>query len=260
MEYEETEENISRALTELNAIKNKIGSTGSDQMFARFNNAVKILSSKGPVGDRLDSLDFGYYDDSKNAIIKYIQGEDSDELYTPGFNLTTFLIDHYGNSEQFALALSLIFASDKNIMCYPVKVRIKFNDGLEEKEIYHYISFVEFLDDDGTYITSNFLDIYNNVSKAETFEELSTILKEKYSSETKECIDIVMEGLSYFENDLDISKNFTIIQTMTDAFVMEFNYEAFNLDSSNAELEKCADIKNYLNSKDLSKCLKNYLS
>ena len=261
IEYEENEENINKALIELDVLKTKIGNINSsnEQMFTRLSNAIKVLSSKGPIQDKVDDDEFGYYDDSKIPISQYIQGNENDELYNPGQTCTTFLLSHYGNSEQFALVLSMLFLKDKNIFCYPVKIRATIDGELEQKFIYHYLNFVIFVDDDGTYISSCFVDLYQNVNRAENWEELQNILREKYSSSEGQCSDITMLGVAYFEEDIDINKNFTIIQTLTDTAVIEFNYDAFYLDVSNAEFEKCSDITGYLDSKDLAKCLKNYL-
>lgn len=261
VEYEENEENINKALIELRAMKSKVESVGqtNEQMYARLSSAIKLLRSKGPVQDKVDDDEFGFYDDSKIPISKYIQGTDSDELYNPGQTCTTFLLDHYGNSEQFALVLSMLFLSDKNISCYPVKIKATIDNEVEQKYIFHYLNFVIFVDDDGTYISSCFVDLYQNVDRAENFEELQAMLKEKYSSNEEQCKDITMLGIAYFEDDIDLFKNFTIIQTLTDTAVIDFNYDAFSLDVSNAEFEKCSKITGYLDSKDLARCLKNYL-
>lgn len=259
MAIEETEGNIELAITEMNALKNKIGSIGSSNelMFARFNNAFKLLTSKGKMeGNK--PIDDGYYSSSKHILADYFLVE-SDELYTPMSNCTTFFLEHYGNSQQFALALSMIFLGDTNINCYPVKVKSLMKNDTETYENYHYINFVKFRDNDGTLIMAGYTDLYFGIPRVNTFEEMADALKEIYSTDSEKCIDVQMEGMAYFEQNIDLKKNFTILQTLTNNDVIEFNYEGYQLDFLSAELERCSDLKNYLNSKDLSYCLKTYL-
>jgi len=258
MAVEETEESIDLAITEMNALKNRIGSIGTSNelMFTRFNNAFKLLTSKGKIEGK--PTDDGFYSSSKHILANYFLVE-NDELYTPLSNCTTFFLEHYGNSQQFALALSMIFFGDVNINCFPVKVKILIKNETETTENYHYINFVKFRDNDETLIMAGYADLYFGIGRVNTFEEIADALKEIYSNNDQKCIDVQMEGMAYFEQDIDLKKNFTILQTLTNNAVIDFNYEGYQLDFLSAELEKCSDLKNYLNSKDLSYCLKTYL-
>ena len=262
MPYVESDNNIAQAITEINAIKNHLNQSKKtkEHMFDKFNTASNMLKCKGKaIGSRNPQEDFGFYDSNDNVLSKYLLGETGDSSYNDIFNLTTFVLEHEGTSEQFASALSALFVGDKNIKCYPVKLRLVIKDKGELYEDHMFINFVQFFDDDGTFLHSYYTNLFDDIKNVLTLEKMSAQIKSKLLTDTQECVLIEFVGLNYFDTDFDFDKNYTIFQSLTDVGGIGFNYPAYEWDFQNAEYEKCANLENYISKKELKQHMQNYL-
>ena len=126
MTYDESEENISLALTELDTVRNILNREhkATMQIYDKFNQACEYFSCKGEIESmptNIDEVD-GYYDSSNSIMTKYFMSKGDKSCYNNLFNLVNFFLNHQGTSAQFAGALSLVFANDKNIRVFPVRI------------------------------------------------------------------------------------------------------------------------------------------
>lgn len=256
----ESEENISYALTEINLIKNHINTSRKSKefMFDKFGMAVSMLSCKGEMPSQINPQEnFGFYYPKRNALSKYFADESD---YNEINNLATFFIEHEGNSEQFATGLASLFVGDKHIKCYPMKIRLTSKSNNELNETYKFANFVQFFDDYGTLLHSGFVDVFNNIKLTHSLEELLGELKQKETTPESICTLTEVEGINYYEDDLDLARNFTIFQTLTDQGGVPFNFDAYEFDFHNAEFENCQNLKNYMSKKDLKQHLASFIA
>ena len=184
---------------------------------------------------------------------------DDKSCYNDLFNLVNFFLNHQGTSEQFATALSLLFANDKNIRVFPVRVKIKLKNDEKTADSFTYMNFVQIIDDDGTLINSYYVDIFNNIPATIMYSRTLNKIKEALTNENQECTYAEIDGINFFESDIDIHKNFTILECLTDAGGIDFNYDGYDFDITNAAVENCVNIENYVSKKELKEHLNNYL-
>lgn len=256
----ESEENISYTLTEINLIKNHINNSRKSKefMFDKFNEAFSMLTCKGEMPAQINPQDnFGFYYPKRNALSKYFADESD---YNETNNLATFFIEHEGNSEQFATGLSSLFIGDKHIKCYPMKIKLTSKNNNELVENYSFANFVQFFDDYGTLLHSGFVDVFNNIKLTHSLQDLLNELKQKETTNDNICTLAEIEGVNYYEDNLDLARNFTIFQTLTDQGGVQFNFDAYEFDFHNAEFENCQNLQNYISKRELKQHLSSYIS
>lgn len=263
MAYEETEENILLALTELDTVRNILNREckSTDKIYDKFNRACNYLKCVGDIDSVPKPITEynGYYDSSKSILTKYFMSDDDKTSYNHIFNMVNFLLNHQGTSAQFAVALSIIFANDKNIRCYPAKVRLKLKKDEKTAESFSYINFVQIIDDDGTLVHSYYIDIFNNIPATIVYTRLLDKLKDLHTNENQECTYVGIEGINFFNSSIDVLKNFTIIECLTDAGGVVFNADGYDFDITNGLVENCINIENYVSKRELKQHLSNYL-
>ena len=170
-----------------------------------------------------------------------------------------FFLNHQGTSAQFAGALSLVFANDKNIRVFPVRIKIKLKNAEQTADSFCFVNLVQIIDNDGTLIHSYYVDIFNNIPATIEHSKLLSRLADKLTNEHQECIYAEIDGINFYDPDIDIKKNFTIFECLTDAGGVDFNFDGYNFDYTNAAVENCIDLKNYISKKDYKEHLENYL-
>ena len=263
MLHEESEHNISLALMEIEAIKNNINKTGKskDLIFNRFETACELLKNKGTFSAIRDEGDTAFYDSTNSTKSKYFVTEDDTSQYNNIYNMAAFFLTHSGASEQFATALSMIFANDTLIRSYPVKLKLRMSDKEDGLYIdYRFINFTQFFDDFGTLVHTYYTDLFDGGNSYTNLEELLKELQTKLSNEEEKCVGIEISGVNVFPSNIDLRKNFTIFESLTDMGGVDFNFFGYQLDYSNADAEKCADLNNYITKKQLKEHLDTYLS
>ena len=263
MTYDESEENITLALTELDTVRNILNREhkATMQIYDKFNRACEYFTCKGEMPSTLvpSSELEGYYDSSNSIITKYFISNDDKSCYNHIFNLVNFFLNHQGTSAQFAGALSLLFANDKNIRVFPVRVKIKLKNADQTADSFCFVNLVQIIDDDGTLIHSFFVDLFNNIPATIEHSKLLTKLTEKLTNGDQECVYAEVDGINFYERDIDVKKNFTIFECLTDAGGVVFNFDGYNFDYTNAAVENCANIENYVSKKEYKEHLGNYL-
>lgn len=263
MAYEETEENILLALTELDTVRNILNREckSTDKIFDKFNRACSYLKCAGNIDDVPKPITEynGYYDSSNSILKQYFISSDDNTCYNHIFNMVNFLLNHQGTSAQFAIALSLLFANDKNIRCYPAKVRLKLKKDEKTAESFSFINFVQIIDDDGTLVHSYYIDIFNDIPATIVYTRLLDKLKDLHTNENQECTYAGIEGINFFSSSIDVLKNFTIIECLTDGGGVSFNSDGYDFDITNGLVENCANIENYVSKRELKEHLSNYL-
>ena len=262
MTYDESEENISLALTELDTVRNILNRQhkATMQIYDKFNQACEYFRCRGefPAVSSTSELE-GYYDSSNSVMTKYFMSSDDKSCYNNLFNLVNFFLNHQGTSAQFAGALSLLFANDKNVRVFPVRVKVKLKNAEQTADSFSFVNLVQIIDDDGTLIHSYYVDIFNNIPATIEHTQLLSRLADKLTNENQECTHAEVDGINFYNADIDIKKNFTIFECLTDAGGVDFNFEAYNFDYTNAAVENCANIENYVSKKEYRDHLENYL-
>lgn len=263
MAYEESEENILLALTELDTVRNILNREckSTDKIFDKFNRACEFFKNKGELDSNPISTSdmIGYYDSSNSVLTKYFMSNDDKSCYNDLFNLVNFFLMHQGTSEQFATALSMLFANDKNIRVYPVRIKVKLKNDEKTAESYSYMNFVQIIDDDGTLLHSYYVDIFNNIPPTIVYSRILNKLMECLTNESQECTYAEIDGINFYPHDIDIHKNFTILECLTNAGGVTFNYDGYEFDITNAAVENCINIENYVSKKELKEHMANYL-
>jgi hypothetical protein len=263
MTYDESEENISLALTELDTVRNILNRQhkATMQIYDKFNQACEYFRCRGEIDSMPTTIDEveGYYDSSNSVMTKYFMSKDDKSCYNNLFNLVNFFLNHQGTSAQFAGALSLLFANDKNIRVFPVRIKIKLKNEEQTADSFCFVNFVQIIDDDGTLIHSYYIDIFNNIPATIEHTKLLSRLAEKLTNEHQECIYADVDGINFYNPDIDVEKNFTIFECLTDAGGVDFNFEGYNFDYTNAAVENCINPENYTSKKEYREHLKNYL-
>ena len=263
MLYEESEQNISQAIMEIEAIRNIINKTGKskDLIFSRFESACELLKNKGNFVPNRKEGDTAFYDLTSSTKSKYFVTEEDTSQYNNIYNMSAFFLTHSGASEQFATALSMVFANDTLIRSYPVKLKLRMSDKEEGLYIdYRFINFTQFFDNFGTLVHTYFTDLFDGGKSYTNLEDLLKELQSKLTNDEEKCVGIEISGVNVFPSDLDLRKNFTIFESLTDRGGVDFNFFGYQLDYANADAEKCADIKNYITKKQLKEHLDTYLS
>ncbi len=263
MAYEESEENINLALMEVDAIRNNINKAGKskDLIFDKYAKACSLFSCAGELTIKKDSKDMAFYDSTNSSKSKYFVSEEDTSEYNNIFNAVNFFLTHAGSSEQFATALSMVFANDNHIRSYPVKLKLKMNneeDGFYDD--YRFINFTQFFDDFGTLVHSCFIDLFDNIENYTSLDELIKVLQTKISDGGEKCVGVEVVGVNIFPSSIDLKKNFTIFESLTDMGGVDFNFFGYQLDYANADAEKCANLKNYVTKKQLKEHLNTYLA
>ena len=262
MTYDESEENISLALTELDTVRNILNRQhkATMQIYDKFNQACEYFRCRGefPAVSSTSELE-GYYDSSNSVMTKYFMSSDDKSCYNNLFNLVNFFLNHQGTSAQFAGALSLLFANDKNVRVFPVRVKVKLKNAEQTADSFSFVNLVQIIDDDGTLIHSYYVDIFNNIPATIEHTKLLSRLADKLTNENQECTHAEVDGINFYNADIYIKKNFTIFECLTDAGGVDFNFEAYNFDYTNAAVENCANIENYVSKKEYRDHLENYL-
>ena len=262
MLHEESENNISQAIMEIEAIKNTINKTGKskDLIFNRFETACELLKNRGTFStSKADNSAF--YDSTNSTKSKYFVTEDDTSQYNNIYNMVAFFLTHSGASEQFATALSMVFANDPLIRSYPVKLKLKMSDKEEGFYLdYRFINFTQFFDDFGTLVHTYYTDLFDGGKSYTNLEDLLKRLQSDLSNEEETCVGIEISGVNVFPLDIDLRKNFTIFESLTDMGGVDFNFFGYQLDYANAAAEKCGNIKNYITKKQLKEHLDTYLS
>lgn len=260
MANDETQNSINLALNEIENIQNYIKKVGKSKefMFDRFAKACNLFKSAGDISLRT-SNDYKFYDSTKTASAKYFGIGDEKSLYNDMFNCANFFLNHHGSSEQFSTGLSMVFANSNHIRCYPVKVKLKMNDGGEHYDDFSFINFTQFYDDFGSLIHSCFVDLFHNIQITDSAQDMLSKLANKVSDGKRKCLSATIDGLNYYPKDIDLSKNFTIFETLTDMGGVDFNIYGYEMDYSNASIEKCGDLSNYINKRELKEHLSTYI-
>lgn len=261
MTTDETQISINSALNEIDAIRNYIKKIGKSKeyMFQKFEKACGLLGCAGEINQANSSDDFRFYDSTNSVNAKYFVGENEKSSFNDLFNCTNFFLKHHGSSEQFATALSMIFANSNHIRCYPVRIKLKMTDGGEQYDEYSFINFTQFFDDDGSLIHSCFVDLFHNTINIDSLQEMLNILSSKVSNEKEKCLSAMFDGINYYTKDIDLSRNFTIFETLTDLGGVDFNIFGYEMDYSNANIDKCGDLTNYISKKELKEHLSTYI-
>lgn len=250
---------MNQAIIEMCSIRNHLNNTkpGKEFMFERFKEACNLLSNKGPKTPKSDEIH--YYDSSDSVASKYFLANDNSQ-FNELFNCTRFFAYHEGASEQFATALAMVFVGDKNIKCYPIKLTFSIQSQDETITRERYANFVQFVDDNGILLHSAGIDIFDNVATFDSFYDFIDHETKIIAKPKETVLNTTFDGLNYFKPDLDISKNFTIFQQLTDDGGVSFNAEGYDFDYQNAEFAKCANLTNYMSKKELKEHLNTYLS
>ena len=263
MTYEESIENINLAITELEAIKKNLNrdSISSKEIFLRFEKACEIFKCVGKIEDiglTENKLD-GYYD-SSNGLLKNYFAFGGDKLSHNGVsNLTNFFLKQRGTSEQFAIALSLVFAGDENIRCYPIRIKLKLKNNELSAESYTYANFVQIIDDDGILLNSYFVDIFNNLKPTIEYTKLINNIINMLTNENQICTCGEIEAMNIYNSDIDIVKNLKIFEHLTCDGGVNFNFDGYNFDITNAAVENCINLDNYVSKKEYKEHLDNYI-
>lgn len=261
MNTDETQSLINQAQSEIDAIKLAVNKSGKSEqnMFDRYAKACSLLNCEGKY-DNLNKDEFKFYDSTKSANAKYFVGENEKSLFNDLYNCTNFFLKHHGSSEQFATALSMLFFNSKHIRCYPVRVKLTMTDGDEQYDDYTFINFTQFFDDNGSIMHSCYVDLFHNIKNIDLSQDMLNELSKKVSNDNEKCLSAIIDGINYYSQDLDLAKNFTIFETLTDAGGVDFNVFGYEDDYSNANVDKCSDLTNYISKKQLKEHLSNYIS
>lgn len=261
MSYAESEHNISLAIMEIEAIRNEINKSGKskDLIFSKFENACEMLTSKGEISNKTADDKF-YYDATNSTKSRYFITEDDTSQYNNIFNMVSFLLSHGGASEQFATTLSMVFANDDLIRSYPVKLKLRMSDKEDGQYIdYRFINFTQFFDDFGTLVHTYFTDLFDGGKSYTSLDELLKELQTSLSNDEETCLGIEVDGVNIFPSCINLRKNFTIFESLTDMGGVDFNFFGYQLDYANADAEKCANLNNYTSKKQLKEHLSTYL-
>ena len=149
---------------------------------------------------------------------------------------------------------------DKNIKCYPIKLKFTTQIADETSIKTRFANFVQFVDNNGILLHSAGIDIFDSVSTYDSFYDFISHETKLATSSKETVLNTTLEGLNYFKPDLDLSQNFTIFQKLTDDGGVSFNAEGYDFDYQNAEFSKCANLTNYMSKRELKAHLDNYLS
>ena len=261
MSYAESEHNISLAIMEIEAIRNEINKSGKskDLIFSKSENACEMLTSKGEISNKTADDKF-YYDATNSTKSRYFITEDDTSQYNNIFNMVSFLLSHGGASEQFATTLSMVFANDDLIRSYPVKLKLRMSDKEDGQYIdYRFINFTQFFDDFGTLVHTYFTDLFDGGKSYTSLDELLKELQTSLSNDEETCLGIEVDGVNIFPSCINLRKNFTIFESLTDMGGVDFNFFGYQLDYANADAEKCANLNNYTSKKQLKEHLSTYL-
>lgn len=263
MSYAESENNISLAIMEIEAIRNQINQIGKskDLIFSKFENACHILACKGESSSKKSNNDTAFYDSTNSVKSRYFLTEDDISEYNNIFNMVNFLLSHGGASEQFATALSMIFIDSTNIRSYPVKLKLKMSHN--EDGFYtdcRFINFTQFFDNFGTLVHSRYTNLFDGGKDYDSLDELFKDLQAKVSNKEEKCLGIEVDGVNIYPPCVDLRRNFTIFESLTDLGGVDFNFFGYQLDYANADFEKCANIKNYITKKQLKEHLGAYIA
>ncbi len=263
MSYAESENNISHAIMQIEAIRNDINKMGKskDLIFNKYENACSLLTCKGEITQKKSDNDNFFYDATNSTKSKYFLTEDDTSQYNNIFNMVSFLLGHSGASEQFATALSMIFIDSKRIRSYPVKLKLKMSHNEDGFYLdYRYINFTQFFDDFGTLVHTYFTNLFDGGKSYTNLDDLLKDLQTVISSEEEKCLGIEVDGVNIYPPCIDLRKNFTIFESLTDIGGVDFNFFGYQLDYANADAEKCANLNNYTSKKQLKEHISMYLA
>lgn len=259
---QETEENIQSAIASIEAIRHFVSSGKPNELiFDKYAKCCALLNSAGELdADSLRKNPQAFFDATNLPKSKYFGAVQDDSQYNPYFNMASFFATHGGSSEQFATALSMIFANSKNIRCYPIKFKLKISDDGGIREEFKYANLTQFFDNYETMLHSCYINLFDGVANTDSLDEFIKAMKAKNSNKKQTCQTIEPVGLNYYPPSIDLGKNFTIFETLTDQGGVEFNFFGYEMDRSDALFEKCGKPSNYISKKQLKAHLDNFIS
>lgn len=259
---QETDENIQSALASIEAIRHFVGSGKPNELiFDKYARCCALLNSAGEFDEKsLKQNPQAFFDATKLPKSKYFGAVQEDSQYNPYFNMASFFATHGGSGEQFATALSMIFANSKNIRCYPIKFKLKISDDGGTHEEFKFANLTQFFDDYGTMLHSCYINLFDGVANTDSLDDFIKSMLAKNSSKKQSCQMVEPVGLNYYPPSIDLGKNFTILETLTDQGGVEFNFFGYEMDRSDALFEKCGKLSNYISKKQLKSHLDNFIS